>query len=117
MAITVKNHGLPLDADGRPIQVAARIQTKDGTGTPQNSPLAVSSAVKTLVVPEDAIVLWLKPSAALKVSELVGMSPYFTFATDVWASLPVAGLTAVYVVRAAGDLTLDFYFECVGRGN
>lgn len=109
-----KNRTLPRDDDEVAIQVSSRFVTSDISGTPKNSPLAVSSSELALKVPENAVVLWLNPSAAMRVKDITSGTAYFVAAANVWVPVPVAGMTNVYVIRDSGDLTLQFYFEVVG---
>lgn len=101
------------DRGGNPIQTGNSFQTADATGTPQNSPLAYSSSVITIAVPDSAIEIILNPTTALRVSEVVGMGTYDIIAANTKEVLPCAGMASVYIKRDAADGTVNFRFSLV----
>lgn len=100
------------DGSRTPIQVAGSFQTNDSTGTPQTSPLTVSTSVVTLVVPDNAIqVSFLPLSADMRVSELVGMGQYDVVRQNTKEVISCAKMQNIYVKRdAAADVSLNFKF-------
>jgi len=95
------------------IPTGTSIQTFDATASSQDSPLAVSNSVITIAIPTNAAEIVFKPSAAMRVSEVVGMGTYFVVAADVTHAFGVARMDNIYVIRDSGDLTLNFYFVLV----
>lgn len=92
------------------VQAGGSFTVADATGTPKTSPLAVSSAVITITVPDNAIEMIINPSAAMRISDTVGMTTYDVIAANTKESIPCAKMQYIYIVRDSGDLTLNFRF-------
>lgn len=111
MARTYGN--LATDASNKAIQAGNSIQTSDATASPNNSPLAFTSAVTTLVVPINALELVVTPSTALQVSELVAMGTYNVISAGTTMAFGVAGMSKFYIKADSSSGTLQFYFVIV----
>lgn len=110
--ITDDNAFLPTDAKNQTVQVPAGFQTRDVTGTPKTSPLAVSSTEIVVAVPDGAAELVIVyTSAGLRISEITGMARYFVLPTGGSVVLPVANIDNVYLKRDSGDATVQFFFS------
>jgi hypothetical protein len=95
------------------VQIGSSIQTSDATATPQNSPLAFSNTVITIVIPDNAVEFIVAPSKDLRVSELANMSTYDVVATGTKEAIPCARMQNIYIVRDSADGTLNFRFTLV----
>jgi hypothetical protein len=104
---------LPTDASRRVIQVGNSFATQDATASPKTSPLAYSTSVITLTVPDRAVQIVVKPSTAMRIAETVGMSTYDVVAANTVETIPCAGMPNIYIVRDAADGTLNFKFISV----
>lgn len=104
---------LPRDSGGDVIPSATKFVTQDATGSPQISPLAYSSSVITLVVPDDALQLILAPTTDLRVSEDVAMGRYDVVTAGSKEAFAVALMQNVYIKRDAVDGTVRFRFAKV----
>jgi len=104
---------LPVDASRRAIQVANSFSTADATASPKTSPLAYSSSIITLTVPDRAVQVVLKPSTALRVSESSSATTYDVIAANATETFPCAGMQSIYIVRDSADGTLNFKFLSV----
>ncbi|MFA5037064.1 MAG: hypothetical protein WC479_07810 [Candidatus Izemoplasmatales bacterium] len=110
-----KNYSnIPKDGSARVIPVASGIKTEDATSTPQESPLAyTSAAVITIEVPENAAELIIKPSTDLRVSEEVAMGSYFVADGGSVHVIPVGRTDQIYIKGDSADGTLSFYFHFI----
>ena len=104
---------LARDDNRVPIMTGSGFETQDATGTPQTSPLSYSSSVITIAIPENAAEVVLLPSTALRVSDIVGMTRYFTIPADTALALGISKMDNLYIVRDSADGTLNFYFITV----
>lgn len=99
---------LPVDGSNKPIPVARREQYFDGTGTPNVSPINISTAYTMLIVPEGAAELEVEcPETAFRVADTSdGSDGYRTVPAGSPRIVSVANATAVYVYgEAAGSLS------------
>jgi hypothetical protein len=96
-----------------PLQTATTFVTQDASTTPKVSPLAYSSAVVIIGVPDAAIQLILCPSTDLRVSEDAAMSHYDVITAGAKEALAVALMTSVYIRRDSADGTVRFRFAQV----
>lgn len=102
------------DGSARVMQVASSIKTEDATSTPQESPLAYTTAsVLTLTIPSDAAELIINPSTNLRVSEETAMGSYFVADASAFHVIPVGRTDYIYIKGDAADGTLNFYFHVV----
>lgn len=102
---------LPRDHSGTSIQTAANFRTSDSSVTPKVSPLAYSSAIITLSVPDEAVQLILKPSTDLRVSEDAAMTRYYVITGGAAEAFSVALQQNVYIRRDSADGTVNFRFS------
>ena len=124
MAITLRTHALPQDANGHDIQAPSKWVAQDATGTPNKSPLTVSSTEIDIIVPEDAVTMVLSPVGAdLRVAVADGgtaAAPYRVIKDGTTVPIPVAnvsgtGAAGVFLLRdASTNVTLHFHFEMIG---
>lgn len=87
--------------------------TTDATGTPQVSPITVSSSVINLVVPDNATQLVLSNNAnALRISEVstVTGNYYVLPASTSNFVIDVARMTNVYLLQDSASVTVQFMF-------
>lgn len=110
---TDDNSFLPQDAMGEVVQVAAGFQTNDATGTPQVSPLTVSSSEIDIAVPDGAAELVIVyTDISLRISEVTGMAQYFVLPAGFSMVVPVANTDHVYLLRdGSSDATVQFFFN------
>lgn len=97
----------------QPVQIGNSFQTSDATSTPQVSPLAFTNATITIAVPDNAVELILNPSQDLRISELSSMSNYDIVAKSSKESIPVAGMSSVYITRDSSNGTVNFRFTII----
>lgn len=98
------------DANGSALQTAARFTTQDISGTPKVSPLAYSSSVITIAVPDGALQFIVSPTTDMRISNDVTMTTYDLIAAGAKEALPVALMSSVYIKRDAVDGTVRFRF-------
>jgi hypothetical protein len=102
------------DGSARVIPVASGIKTEDATSTPQESPLAyTSAAVITIEIPENAAELIVKPTTDLRVSEEVAMGSYFVVDGGSVHIFPVGRTDQLYLIGDSASGTLNFYFHFI----
>lgn len=91
--------------------------TSDATGTPQTSPISVSSsAVTTLVIPLNAAqVNIFTTTNTINVSEADSSvaSKYFTIPTGVQVTIDTARCGVLYLKANTGAATVSFWFNTV----
>lgn len=104
---------LAWESTGAQMQTATKFATQDATGTPQTSPLAYSSSVITLVVPDDAVQLVVAPTTDLRVSEESSAARYDVVTGGAKEAFPVALMQNVYIRRDTADGTVRFRFAKV----
>lgn len=104
---------LAKDSNKESMQTGTGILTTDISGTPKTSPLAYSSTILTIAIPENAAEVVFKPSTAMRVSEASNMSTYYVISAGTTHAFGVSRTDNLYVVRDAGDGTLNFYFVTV----
>ena len=103
------------DATQNKLHTATAFSTQDDTGTPQASPLTVSSSEIDIVVPENAAELVIvNTDQDLRVSEVTGMARYFVLPVDQSLVLQVSNTDNVYLKRdGSSDCTVQFYFRLI----
>ena len=101
------------DNRGTPIQTACRFATQDASATPKTSPLAYSSSVITVTVPDNAVQLVVSPTTDLRVSDDPTMTRYDVIPAGAREALAVALMASVYVRRDSADGSLRFRFVAV----
>lgn len=104
---------LAREDNGNSVQIGSSIQTSDSTGTPKTSPLAYSSSVITITIPDNAVEFIVNPTTAMRISEIVGMSQYDVIAANSKEAIPCARMDFIYIVRDSADGTLNFRFTLV----
>ena len=105
---------LPRDRNGIAIQVGFSFSTSDATGTPQVSPLAFSTAVITIVVPDTAVEMVCMPTTDMRISELVGMAQYDVIKANIKEVIGCAKQQNIYIKRDSADGSLNFRFTLLG---
>ncbi len=102
---------LPRDGSQAAIPVGRREQFKDATGTPQESPLAISTAWTTLLVPEGAAEIQMESADTIfrVAADSAGAEGYYLVPIGSKEIVSCAYMTAVYVYgQAAGTLSFKF---------
>jgi hypothetical protein len=102
-----------LDSNSRPIESPTGISTQDATGSPQVSPLAITTGVTTIAVPTNAVEMVVTSSVVLRVSELLAMTRYFTIAANQTQVIPLARTDLLYVRGDSSAGTLSFNFNLI----
>lgn len=95
------------------VQIGNAFVTADNSASVKNSPLTVSSSVLTIVPPDNAVEFIVNPSADMKISNDLTMTTYDVIASGTKESVPCAKMSAIYIVRSSGDLTLNFRFTVI----
>ena len=104
---------LQRDDNNQVIPAGGNIATQDATGTPQTSPLAITTGVTTIAVPENAAEIVMTAAEAFRVSEIVSMARYFTAASNVIMAFPVSRTDNIYVRADSTGTSLHFFFLTV----
>jgi hypothetical protein len=87
------------------------IQTQDATpGTNLVSPLALTTTIVPIVIPNNAVTVRFLPDAIIKVSEVANQSQYFTVPAAANVSFDVCRQGIIYV-SAATTANLSFLFQ------
>lgn len=93
------------------VQVSGSFVTADNTGTPQTSPLSLTTtAVFTIVVPDTAIIMTCMSAADMRISEVVGMGQYDLIKANTKESIQCARMANIYVKNDVTG-TNNFYFK------
>lgn len=112
---------LPRDEKSNPVQVASSIVTKDGTGTPIDSPKSLTTtAVFTFVPPSKAVMMVCRSAAAFRYGDNATLDGtanegYMAASADTDTRIPCAGGGSIYVRNeSTGTNNFFFYFELLG---
>lgn len=94
------------------VPVGSSFLTADVTGTPQASPLSLTTtAVFTIVVPDNAVLMTVYCAAAIRISEVVGMAQYDIVPAYTKEVIHVSKMQNVYIKNdATGTNNLFFKF-------
>jgi len=120
MALARLSKTLPRDENNNVIQVAGKQVYEDGTGTPQVSPLSLTTtSLFTIVPPSGALVCTFKCAAAFRhgTGNVDGTASdgYFAVAANTSTRVSCADLTSIIVRNeATGTNNLFFTFEMMG---
>ena len=103
------------DDNNQIVQIGSEFVTQDVTGTPQTSPLTVSSATITIVVPDRAVEFIVNPTLAdMRISDQSDMTPYDVIGNATKESIPCARMQNIYLLRdASTNVTLNFRFTLI----
>jgi hypothetical protein len=105
--------GLAKDGDRQAVNGGGNgMQTSDATGTPVTSPVALTTATKTINVPIAASKINFIADAGIKFSELSAFSNSVTIPSNTLVSVDVALQTAIYF-QAATTANLSFWFNII----
>jgi len=108
---------LPRDDNGTAIQVGSNMLPQDATATPNVSPKATSVTPLALVVPDRAVVMWIKVDSDHRfgdnaVLDATADEGYITLTSDDgWRPFPCADGASLYVRTASSTGVANFYFE------
>lgn len=116
--MATKNLGsLPRDDNKIAIQAGGTFVTQDATGTPQESPLTVSSTNITISIPAKAVEMVIRTDVTLRVSDQtdpVGGDQHYVQGASTTEIYQVARMDNLYLVREGGsDATVQFRFNLV----
>lgn len=93
--------------------LGSNFQTRDGTGTPVNSPLTMTGSTQTLTVPPNATQVTINPvTTAVNVSEDSTMSVFFTIPAGGSQTFDVGRQGFIYLAGTSPNLT-SFVFKLV----
>ena len=94
------------------VPVGSSFVTVDATTSPQTSPLSLTTtAVFTIVVPDNAVLMTVYCAAAIRISEVVGMAQYDVVPAYTKEVLHVSKMQNVYIKNdATGTNNLFFKF-------
>lgn len=108
------NQGSMFRDDNRSsVPVGSSFVTADVTGTPQTSPLSLTTtAVFTIVVPDNAVLMTVYCSAAIRISELVGMAQYDVVPAYTKEVIHVSKMQNVYIKNDSTG-TNNLYFKFI----
>lgn len=95
------------------LQTGTGFSCTDVTGTPQVSPLTITTATTNLAIPSNAAEVILSAPADIKVSPTSGFTTYFTVIASTAMSFPVSRVDNIYVQAASGSTALSFAFILV----
>ena len=104
------------DANANPVGYAGgSFVTQDATGTPQTSPITVSSSEINLVVPDNATQFIFSNNAnAVRIYETSGSSHYYVVpASTNGFTIDCVGMTNIYMIRDSTDVVVQFMFNLV----
>jgi hypothetical protein len=102
---------VPFDDNRAPVNGHNYFQTQDATaGTNVVSPVAATTAVTTLVIPQNAVSVTLISDGIFKVSEQASMSQYATIPVGTPITLDVARQLNLYIA-AATTANVSFIFN------
>lgn len=101
------------DDNNTPIMTGTGILTQDATGTPQTSPLAYTTGVVTIAIPENAAEMVFRASTDIRVSNVSDVSTYFVVPAGANWVIGLARTDTLYFQRDATSGTLNFYFVTV----
>lgn len=100
-----------IDGNRKGIIAANQFVTQDATGTPQTSPLSLTTtAIFTIVLPPNAVRITFLSGADLRVSDLAAMTRYDLVKANVKEEFQVANMDKVYVQNDATG-TNNLYFR------
>lgn len=114
------NGSLARDNNNEAIQTCGSFVTQDATaGTTLKSPLAYTTAVTALVVPDNAVSVVFTPTTAINVSNNIDgnstlvSAPYYTQTATLVETYPCAKVQTIYFAATTTNGTLNFKFLCV----
>lgn len=117
MNVQAQGGAQPKDTQGASIPVAAKIQMRDASSTPKESPLAVSSSVLELKPPTNAVMMIIKAVTNdinfgdNSTLDGTANNGFMTLTAGDSLPVPVANGNSVHVVRTSADGSLHFYYE------
>ena len=119
MAVSNKGGALSLDGDGHPIQDGAYTLFQDGTATPQISPLAITTATKTIAIPSNAVKAFFRVrGCAMRFGAGINLDAtaddgYVLMADGETIEVGCSNRNALYFKADAGSGNVDFMFTCI----
>ena len=119
MAVSNKGGALSLDGDGHPIQDGAYTLFQDGTATPQISPLAITTALKTIAIPSNAVKAFFRVrGCAMRFGAGANLDAtaddgYALLADGESIEVPCSKGNTVYFKADTGTGNVDFFFTCI----
>lgn len=101
------------DSNGTAIQKAAILSTLDGTGTPQQSPIAVSSSEVEVVVPDYGAEVIIHTNQDIWIDNKTGVSSSQggKLIADVYLKLSVEPGSSLFLVRDSADATVSLFWQ------
>jgi len=95
------------------VPVGSSFVTSDATASPQTSPLSLTTtAVFTIVVPDNAVLMTVYCGAAIRISELVGMAQYDIVPAYTKEVIHVSKMQNVYIKNDSTG-TNNLYFKFI----
>lgn len=101
------------DDNNEAVQIGSTFVTQDATDTPQDSPLAFSTTVIEIKVPERAVEFIVNPDQDLRISEDSAMSTYDVIASGTKEAVSCGRMESIYIVRDSADGTANFRFTLI----
>jgi hypothetical protein len=97
------------------IPTGTGFETQDATGTPQKSPLTVSSSVITIAIPTDAAEMVVSVDQDCRLSEeATAADRYYVIKANTAEVIGCSNIDTLYLLRnAATDVALNFRFVLV----
>lgn len=101
------------DENGNVIQKAAGFTTEDGAGTPEQSPVDVSSSEVELEVPDYAAEIQISTDQSIWIDNVtgVGSSQGYKLVGGLDIVLPVEPGDSVFLIRDSADAKVSFIFK------
>ena len=104
-----------VDKNNIPLQKGTNFTTADGTDTPQQSPITVSSSEVELVAPDKAAQLVIRTvDEDIYIDSATGVADdqgFILKATDGFISLDIKEGNSVFLVRSSADAEVHFFYN------
>lgn len=90
-------------------------QTQDNTASPVSSPVSVASTTQALVVPQNAVQIWVSAGTAFSISEDSSFTASFTVPAGIIFTVDVTGMANVYF-KTTSTIAISFAFKMLEAG-
>lgn len=95
------------------VQIGTSFQTIDSSDTPKESPVAFSSTIIAITVPDRAVEFIVNPTQDMRISEDPTMASYDVIAKDTKEAIECAVMQTIYIVRDSANGSLNFRFNLI----
>lgn len=105
---------LPRSASHQVIQTANCTAMQDASDTPNKSPLAITTSITTIEIPENAAEIVLKSSVDIRIGVDADLSDgYYVAAANEGKTFGCASMDQIFVRGDSESGTLNFFFNIV----